>query len=85
MPKKKKVLRSMPGSTEPAARQVLKKIQSTKKKAPKKKDTGGKTTAISPRGVRKTPAQGAKEREALRKKQAEKVKKAKAKKKKRNK
>lgn len=85
MPKKKKkpkILRGMPGSTEAAARQVLKKHLTKKKSVPKKKDTGGKTTATSPKGVQKTPTQGAKEKEALRKKHAEKVKKAKAKKRK---
>lgn len=74
--KKPKILRGMPGSTEAAARQVLKKHLTPKKKSVPK-DTGGKTTATSPRGVKKTPTQGAEERAALRKKQAERVKRAK--------
>ncbi len=51
-PKPRKTLRGFPGSTEAAARPVLKQIQ--KSNAPKKKaktkqrDTGGKTTAKSP-------------------------------------
>ena len=78
--KKPKVLRGMPGSTEAAARVVLKK-HLTKKKPRLTKDTGGRTTATSPKGVRKTPAQGKKSLAAMRAAQARKVAAAKRKKK----
>lgn len=70
-------------STEPQARRVVEGIKKRtgKKKAPKKKTLNPtKPTARSPKGVRKTPAQGAKEREALRKKQRERIKAAQKKK-----
>lgn len=56
-------------STEPQARKVQEEIRRTRKPAPiKKKDTGGKTTATTPKGVQKTAEQAKKEKAALRKK-----------------
>lgn len=72
------------GSTEPQARKVLEGIESRrkKKKAPKKKKLSPtKPTARTPKGVQKSKAQGAKEREALRRKQRERVAAAKKKRK----
>ncbi len=57
-PKPKKILRGMPGSTEPAARQVLNQIKRKKATPTKQRDTGGKTTAKSPFKA-KTAAQSA--------------------------
>lgn len=78
---KKKILRGLPGSTEAAARRVLKKHLTPKKKPRLTKDTGGKTTAKSPKGIRKTKAQGKKSLAQVRAAQARKVAAAKKKKK----
>ncbi len=75
------------GSTEPQAREVMEGIKKrTKKKVAKKKRMSPvKPTAKSPKGVRKTKAQGERERAALRKKQRERVAAAKKKAKKKRK
>ncbi len=69
MAKKKKILRGMPGSTEPQARQVLNQIKRKKATPTKQRDTGGKTTAKSPFKA-KTPAQTAKSLKEARKRAA---------------
>ncbi len=68
-------------STEPQARKVVKQIEKTRAKARpvKRKDTGGKTTARTPKGIQKTPAQGAREKAAARKRIAARIAKAKKK------
>ncbi len=43
--KKRRIPRGMPGSTEAAARPVLKSIQKTRAKKAPQKDTGGRRTA----------------------------------------
>lgn len=66
-------------STEPQARKVLKTIKKTRKKPKpiKRKNTGGRTTAKSPPGIRKTKAQGAKEKAAARRRIAARIARAK--------
>ncbi len=66
---KKRIPRGMPGSTEPAARQVLNQIKRKKATPAKQRDTGGKTTAKSPFKA-KTAAQTAKSLTEARKRAA---------------
>ena len=80
--KPRKILRGLPGSTEAAARRVVKKHLTPKKKPKPTKDTGGKTTAKSVFSKTKTKAKAAASKAAVKKRIAAKVAAAKAKSKK---